>query len=107
MFLFEYEAPNLDPKLKFRTSSGSETEVPEDVSDSFGTETKVPDKVGDPNLNFQDDNHETATVKTTCNPRLERQTKFQAVKICFWRGTLVGICSAREALIQIALHGEF
>jgi hypothetical protein len=105
-FLFEPEAPSLDPKLKFRTSFGSETEVPEDVSESLGSETKVRDQAWDPNLKFHG-NYETTTVGTTCNLRLERQTKFQAVNIFSSRGTLVGICSARETLVQIAVNVEF
>ncbi len=95
----------MDPKLKFRTSFGFETEVPEEVSESLGSEATVPDKAWDPNLKLQN-SYETATVGTTCNPRLECQTKFQAEKICFLRRTLVGICSARETLVQIAAHQE-
>ena len=96
----------MDPKLKFRISFGSETEVPEDVSESLGSEATVPDKAWDPNLKLQN-SYETATVGTTCNLRLERQTKFQAVNIFSSRGTLVGICSARETLVQIAVNVEF
>jgi hypothetical protein len=88
-----------------RTSFGSEMDVPEDVSESFGSETKEPGQAGDPNLNFQD-NCDTTTVGTTCNPRLERQTTFQAAKNCSSRKKFVGIRFAPETLLQIALHWE-
>jgi hypothetical protein len=103
-FCLNLKHPSLDPKLKFRTSFGPKIEIPVDVSES--SETKIPDQAVDPNLTFQH-SYEIATVGTTSNPRLERQTKFQAVKICYSRWTLVEMCSARETLVQIAVHVEF
>jgi hypothetical protein len=111
--LFESEVPGLALKLKVRTGFGSEIEIPEKglgprikFRTSFGSEVEVPRQVRDPNLNLLD-NHETATVGPTCNPRLERHTKFQVVKIRSSWGTLIGICSARDTLLQMALHEEF